>query len=29
FIKSLLVSLFQEELTYEKITSLEKWIKNW
>lgn len=29
FIKSLLVSLSQEELTDEKITSLEKWIQNW
>ncbi|MDI0267824.1 BlaI/MecI/CopY family transcriptional regulator [Clostridioides difficile] len=28
-IKSLLVSLFQEELTNEKITSLEEWVKNW
>ncbi len=28
-IKSLLVSLFQEELTDEKLTSLEEWVKNW
>ncbi len=28
-IKSLLASLFQEELTDEKITSLEEWVKNW
>lgn len=28
-IKSLLASLFQEELTDEKLTSLEEWVKNW
>lgn len=28
-IKSLLTSLFQEELTDEKLTSLEEWVKNW
>lgn len=28
-IKNLLVSLFQEELTDEKLISLEEWVKNW
>ncbi|MCC0785038.1 BlaI/MecI/CopY family transcriptional regulator [Clostridioides sp. ES-S-0108-01] len=28
-IKNLLVSLFQEELTDEKLTLLEEWVKNW
>ncbi|HEK8846605.1 TPA: BlaI/MecI/CopY family transcriptional regulator [Clostridioides difficile] len=28
-IKSILVSLFQEELTDEKLISLEEWVKSW